>query len=61
MYRTFDEFEPRTIWECYSPEYMLPADREEGVLVRKDFVGWGGLGPIAFLSDKELWDGFSEE
>ena len=61
MCRTFDEFEPHTIWECYSPEYMRPADREEGVPVRKDFVGWGGLGPIAFLSDKELWDGFSEE
>ena len=58
MSRTFREFEPHTIWECYSPEYMRPSDREDVPLVRPDFVGWSGLGPIAFLSDPELWPDF---
>lgn len=35
-----------TIWECYAPEYALPAKDKIGTVVRKDFVGWGGLGPI---------------
>ena len=58
MSRTFREFEPHTIWECYSPEYMRPSDREDAPRVRPDFVGWSGLGPIAFLSDPELWPDF---
>lgn len=34
------------IWECYSPEENEPATREEGIPVRPEFVGWGGLFPI---------------
>lgn len=40
---------PHTLWECYSPEYMLPANREDSPQVRSDFVGWTGLGPIAMF------------
>lgn len=38
-----------TIWECYSPVLPEPARRMQGVRVRRDFVGWGGLGPIVLL------------
>ena len=38
-----------TIWECYSPVLPEPARRVQGVRVRKDFVGWGGLGPLVLL------------
>ncbi len=37
------------IWECYSPEAYRPATTEDGELVRAEFVGWGGLAPIALL------------
>ena len=33
-----------TIWENYAPEFS-----ERGEKARADFVGWGGLGPIALL------------
>ena len=33
-----------TFWEYYSPE-----SNEPGFMARKDFVGWGGLAPIAEL------------
>lgn len=42
------------IWECYSPEYALPATTERGDWVRDDFVGWSGLGPIASLIETML-------
>ena len=37
------------IWECYSPEFQRPATRGEGGIVRDNFVGWSGIGPIAML------------
>ncbi len=37
------------IWECYAPEAYMPSTREDGILVRCDFVGWGGLAPITML------------
>lgn len=49
MYRTYTEFTPHTIWECYSPEAYRPAsiaENAEGV-VRPDFCGWSALGPIS--------------
>ena len=50
---TFD-----SIWECYSPEYPEPATKnEKGEIVRNNFVGWSGLGPIAMLIENIL--GFS--
>ena len=39
----------KTIWECYSPERAAPGTKYGGKLCRKDFVGWGGLGPIVML------------
>jgi hypothetical protein len=59
----------RTIWESYAPDVSSPATRWDGeYLVRQDFVGWSGLGPIALLlenmiglqpvapEDKLYWD-----
>lgn len=37
------------IWECYAPEADRPATRENGELVMRNFVGWGGLGPVTML------------
>lgn len=56
MYRTYMEYEPHTIWECYAPEFMRPSDNEIRPCVRPDFVGWSGLGPIAVFGDRELWE-----
>lgn len=42
------------IWECYSPEEDLPAMREDGELVRPDFVGWGGLEPITMFIENVI-------
>ena len=36
-----------TFWEYYSPESATP-----GFMARKDFVGWGGLAPIAGLIEQ---------
>lgn len=50
MYHTYTDFEPHTIWECYSPEAYKPGTIERvdsEKLVRKDFCGWSALGPIA--------------
>lgn len=48
MYRTYKEFTPHTIWECYSPEKHKPATQVTAdYLVRKDFCGWSALGPIS--------------
>ena len=46
------DFGDRTIWECYSPELSHPSTDKVGRWARKDFVGWGGLGPIVmFVED----------
>jgi glycogen debranching enzyme len=48
MQKTYEEFEPHTIWECYSPTKPAPAVNEHNdELVRPDFCGWSALGPIA--------------
>jgi glycogen debranching enzyme len=40
----------QTLWESYAPDLPRPATRWDGnYLVRQDFVGWSGLGPIALL------------
>ena len=39
-----------TIWECYSPEFTMPASRLNNTFYsRQDFAGWSGLGSIALL------------
>lgn len=49
MYKTYADFSPHTIWECYSPEKCEPGTcaEDDGSLVRPDFCGWSALGPIA--------------
>ena len=48
MLKTYQEFEPHTIWECYSPTENKPAVQVDGkTIVRPDFCGWSALGPIS--------------
>ncbi len=48
MLLTYQEFEPHTVWECYSPESHSPALTPKGdKFVRPDFCGWSALGPIS--------------
>ena len=47
MYKTYTDFTPHTIWECYSPSEHIPATREFKGYVRPDFCGWSALGPIS--------------
>lgn len=50
MYRTYTDFEPHTIWECYSPEKYKPGTIERlgsERLSRPNFCGWSALGPIS--------------
>ena len=52
MYRVYADFEPHTIWECYSPTSNEPARNKQGEVVRPDFCGWSALGPISvFIED----------
>lgn len=48
MIKTYREYEPHTIWECYAPEGYRPgttADSKD--ICRPDFCGWSALGPIS--------------
>ena len=50
MRRVCDEFEPHSIWECYSPFAPEPGRQiRNDVLCRKDFCGWSALAPIAMF------------
>ncbi|TFG18354.1 MAG: alpha,alpha-trehalase [Promethearchaeota archaeon] len=50
MNQTFDEFEPHTIWEAYSPIAPQPATyKGDRRLVRPDFCGWSALAPISMF------------
>lgn len=50
MLRTYKNYEPHTIWECYSPTRDYPASKKKGnKVVRKDFCGWSALGPISMF------------
>jgi glycogen debranching enzyme len=53
--RTYEDYEPHTIWECYQPEAPLPATGKDNVYrVRPDFCGWSALGPISLLIENVL-------
>ena len=57
MLATYNEYEPHTIWECYSPTKPMPAtvpahDGEN--IVRPDFCGWSALGPISIYIEYVL-------
>ena len=48
MYDTYVNYEPHTIWECYSPTKCEPASNEHGNhIARPNFCGWSALGPIS--------------
>lgn len=48
IYKTYKEFSPHTIWECYSPTEHKPAtNANDNAIVRPDFCGWSALGPIS--------------
>lgn len=55
MLRTYLEYEPHTIWECYSPTAAEPGTtaRDDG-RVRPDFCGWSALGPISIYIEYVL-------
>ena len=54
MLRTYMEYEPHTIWECYSPQVPEPSIDAHGVLVRSDFCGWSALGPISMYIEQVI-------
>lgn len=53
MLRTYREYEPHTIWECYSPVAPAPSSNH-GQRVRPDFCGWSALGPISLFIENVL-------
>jgi glycogen debranching enzyme len=53
--RTYAHFTPHTLWECMSPEEDKPGTVAYGdALVKPEFVGWAGIGPIAMLIENVL-------
>lgn len=51
--RTFYDYTPHTIWECYSPVADKPST-EVGQTARPDFCGWSALGPISLFIENIL-------
>ena len=49
MIKTWKEYTPHTIWECYSPTEAKPSTNKINAIVRKNFCGWSALGPISLL------------
>jgi hypothetical protein len=48
MYKTYTDYDPHTIWECYSPTKPEPASAEtHDHKCRPNFCGWSALGPIS--------------
>lgn len=55
MLKTYRDYEPHTIWECYAPEGYRPATYLDGkTRVRADFCGWSALGPISIYLEYVL-------
>ena len=54
MSRTYQEFFPQTIWECYSPTSYSPAIAKVNKYCRPDFCGWSALGPISMFIENVL-------
>lgn len=54
QYRTWKNFDPHTIWECYSPTGDKPATNKIGGWSRPDFCGWSALGPISMFIENIL-------
>ena len=54
MNRTYRNYEPHSIWECYSPTADKPANGKKKPVVRKDFCGWSALGPISLFIENVI-------
>jgi neutral trehalase len=55
MSRTWRDYEPHTIWECYSPTLPKPGTTKDNVeICRPDFCGWSAVGPISLLIENVL-------
>lgn len=54
MDKTYRQYSPHTIWECYNPLKPEPSTNEFGKIARKDFCGWSALGPISLLIENVL-------
>ena len=53
VFKTYRDYDPHTIWECYSPVAALPSTNF-GERVRPDFCGWSALGPISLFIENVL-------
>ena len=55
MMNVYHQYEPHTIWECYSPTECKPATQTDNITgVRPDFCGWSALGPISIYLEYVL-------
>lgn len=56
MAKTYENFEPHTIWECYNPSRPEPARACDKTLsiVRPDFCGWSALAPIGLYIENVI-------
>lgn len=57
MFKTYKQYAPNTIWECYSPSKHTPSFRcydKEPERVREDFCGWSALGPISIFIENVI-------
>lgn len=57
--RTFAEYEPHTVWECYAPNAPEPARRATKTPgCPSGFCGWSALGPISLYLENVigLWE-----
>ncbi len=53
MLKTYRDYKPNTIWECYGPSRAEPA-KHGNKIVRPDFCGWSALGPISLFIENVL-------
>ena len=55
IWKTYQEYEPHTIWECYAPDFCAPSTQTDNeTIVRPDFCGWSALGPISIFIEYVL-------
>lgn len=55
MLKTYREYEPHTIWECYCPTAPKAGKQTDGTSdVRRNFCGWSALGPITVYLESVL-------
>ncbi len=53
MLKTYKQYTPHTIWECYNPNKPEPAYHGKK-RVKEDFCGWSALGPISLFIENYL-------